>query len=291
MKWYKKRPLAADGVLMAVGTGLMALGIQWFYDPAGLVTGGFTGIAIIVKLVSAAPDQAGIPLWLTNLVLNIPVFLMAYRIKGKAFVVRTGFSTMLLSVWLYWIPAIDMTQKDPMLASIFGGVISGVGIGCVLLAKSTTGGTDLAAVLMQSRLRHYSVVQIMQVIDGLIVLAGLYAFGLRSGLYAVIAIFTVSKVSDALMEGLNYSKAAFIVTDQYVQTANALMERLSRGVTGFYAKGMYSGNEKCILYCVVSKKEIVGLKEIVAEIDREAFVIVSDARVVLGEGFIEDGRI
>ncbi len=291
MKWYKKRPLAADGVLMAVGTGLMALGIQWFYDPAGLVTGGFTGIAIIVKLVSAAPDQAGIPLWLTNLVLNIPVFLMAYRIKGKAFVVRTGFSTMLLSVWLYWIPAIDMTQKDPMLASIFGGVISGVGIGCVLLAKSTTGGTDLAAVLMQSRLRHYSVVQIMQVIDGLIVLAGLYAFGLRSGLYAVIAIFTVSKVSDALMEGLNYSKAAFIVTDQYVQTANALMERLSRGVTGFYAKGMYSGNEKCILYCVVSKKEIVGLKEIVAEIDREAFVIVSDAREVLGEGFIEDGRI
>lgn len=291
MKWDKKRPLAADGVLMAVGTGLMALGIQWFYDPAGLVTGGFTGIAIIVKLVSAAPDQAGIPLWLTNLVLNIPVFLMAYRIKGKAFVVRTGFSTMLLSVWLYWIPAIDMTQKDPMLASIFGGVISGVGIGCVLLAKSTTGGTDLAAVLMQSRLRHYSVVQIMQVIDGLIVLAGLYAFGLRSGLYAVIAIFTVSKVSDALMEGLNYSKAAFIVTDQYVQTANALMERLSRGVTGFYAKGMYSGNEKCILYCVVSKKEIVGLKEIVAEIDREAFVIVSDAREVLGEGFIEDGRI
>ncbi len=175
-----------------------------------------------------------------------------------------------------------------MLAAIFGGVLSGAGIGFVLLAKSTTGGTDLLAVLLQHKIfRHYSVVQILQVIDGLIVIAGLYMFGIRIGFYAVIAIFVTSKISDTLMEGMKFSKAALIVTGKSEQMAKVLMERLNRGVTGLYAKGMYSGSEKCLLYCVVSKKEIVDLKEIVAEIDPSAFVIVSDAREVLGEGFLE----
>lgn len=178
-----------------------------------------------------------------------------------------------------------------MLASIFGGVISGIGIGFVLLARATTGGTDLVASLIQKKLRHYSIVQIMLVIDGLIVAVGLYVFGLQVGLYAVIAIYITSKVSDAWMEGLKFSKAAFIITNCHDQVAFALMEQLKRGATGLYAKGMYSGEEKCMLYCVVSKKEIVDLKEIVVAIDPRAFVIVSDAKEVLGEGFIEYGRI
>ena len=147
----------------------------------------------------------------------------------------------------------------------------------------------MVSALVQKKLRHYSVVQIMQIIDGIVVLAGLYAFGLQAGLYAVIAIFITSKVSDALMEGMHFSKAAFIITEQYERTAQALMERLNRGITGICATGMYSGEEKCMLYCVVSKKEIVDLKEIVVEIDPPACVIVSDAREVLGEGFLEYG--
>ena len=174
-----------------------------------------------------------------------------------------------------------------MLIAVFGGVISGVGMGFVLLAKATTGGTDLVSVLIQKKLRHYSVVQILQIVDGAVVIAGLYTFGLTIGLYAVIAIFITSKVSDALMEGMKYSKAAFIITERYHQVAQALMGQLNRGVTGLYAKGMYSGGDRCMLYCVVSKKEIVDLKEIVVGIDRDAFVIVSDAREVLGEGFLE----
>lgn len=291
IKWLGKKPPWADYLLILAGTGCMGLGIQWFYDPSGLVTGGFTGIAIIAKLASLSFVSGGIPLWLTNLALNIPVFLIALKVKGKRFVGRTGIATVLLSAWLYLIPSMDMAQQDPLLAAVFGGVISGVGIGLVLLARATTGGTDLMAVLIQKKLRHYSVVQIMQVIDGMVVLAGLYAFGLKTGLYAVIAIYIVSKVSDALMEGMKFSKAAYIITDHYDEMAKVLMEQLNRGVTGFHAKGMYSQNEKCILYCVVSKKEIVDLKEIVAKLDAKAFVIVSDAREVLGEGFIEYGRI
>ncbi len=290
MNLLHEKPLYAELLLITAGTAGIALGIQWFYDPGGFVTGGFTGIAIITKELTAEMIKGGLPLWLTNLVLNIPVFIAAFRVMGRKFVAKTVFATFLLSAWLYVIPAVDMAQQDWILASVFGGVISGTGMGLVLLAKATTGGTDMVAVLVQRRLRHYSVVQIMEAIDGAVVLAGLYVFGLKSGLYAMIAIFITSKVSDALMEGMKYAKAAFVITERYEQVAQALMHSLNRGVTGLSATGMYSGSKKCMLYCVVSKKEIVELKEIVAGIDSRAFVIVSDARGVLGEGFLEYGQ-
>lgn len=272
--------------LIMLGTGLMGVGVQCLYDPLGLVTGGFTGIAIIVKQATEPFVTGGVPLWLTNLTLNIPIFLIAFRIKGKHFIGKTLFATIMLSVWLYIIPPINMAQGDFMLGAIFGGVISGAGIGLVLLAKATTGGTDMVAALLQHKLRHYSIVQIMQILDGLIVIIGLYEFGVQAGLYAIVAIYITTKVSDALLEGMKYSKAAFIITDSYEEVADALMKQLDRGVTGLSAQGMYSGDKKCMLYCVVSKKEIVELKDIVVNIDRNAFVIVSDAREVLGEGFI-----
>lgn len=291
MTWLNKRPPYADYLLMVLGSGCLAFGILCMYTPAGLVTGGFSGIAIIVRQISILSLGKEIPLWLTNFVLNIPVFLVAFLVKGADFVKRTGFAACMLSVWLYILPTVDMTEQDPMLAAIYGGVLSGIGLGLVLLAKATTGGTDLMAVLIQHKLRHYSVVQILQLIDGLIVVAGLFVFGVKTGLYAVIAIYITSKVSDTLMEGMKFSKAAFIITDLHEKVAGALMEQLNRGVTGLYAKGMYSDTEKCLLYCVVSKKEIVDLKEIVVKIDPSAFVIVSDAREVLGEGFLEYTKI
>ena len=153
--------------------------------------------------------------------------------------------------------------------------------------ETTTGGTEMVATLIQHYYKHYSVVQIIQFLDGAVVIAGLFVFGVHVALYAIVAIFVTSKVSDALMEGLKFSKAAFIITDHYDQVAKRIMTELERGVTGLHAKGMYSGAEKCMLYCVVSRKEIVQVKEIVSEVDPDAFVIVSDAREVLGEGFQE----
>ena len=257
------------------------------YDPVSMVTGGFTGLAIIIKDVTGYLIPGGIPLWLTNLVLNVPLFLAALKIKGKRFIWRTIVGTLLLSLWLYILPLVDLTDGDYVLAAIFGGCIGGVGMGLVLLAKSTTGGTEMVATLIQHYYKHYSVVQIIQFLDGAVVVAGLFVFGVHAVLYAIVAIFVTSKVSDALMEGLKFSKAAFIITDHYEQVAKRIMTELERGVTGLRAKGMYSGAEKCMLYCVVSKKEIVQVKEIVREVDPDAFVIVSDAREVLGEGFQE----
>ena len=288
MRIMNSRPWYVDYLFIFMGTGIMALAIQCIFEPIGLVTGGFSGIAIIIRKMTGGIVEGGVPLWLTNLALNVPVFIAALIIKGRKFLGRTVIGTVLLSFWLYVIPQVDLTQGDYMLSAVFGGVITGIGIGFVLLAKATTGGTDMVSALIQKYVRHYSVVQILQVIDGMVVLAGLYVFGLKPALYAIVAIFITSKVSDALMEGMKYSKAAFIITDCYKEIADAIMTQLDRGLTGLDATGMYSGDKKTVLYCVVAKKEIVELKDIVAKIDPKAFVIVTDAREVFGEGFLEN---
>lgn len=283
----QNKNIVAAYLKIIIGTGIMSLAIKCIYDPISLVTGGFTGVAILVKKMTETFMGTGVPLWLTNIVLNIPVFLVAWRIKGKKFIGRTAMATVMLSVWLYVIPEIDLVGGDYILSAIFGGVLTGIGLGMIFWANATTGGTDMVSALIQMKLKHYSVAQILQVLDGIIVLIGLYVFGLKPTLYAIVAIFIVSKVTDTMLEGMKFSKAAYIITDRYEEMAQAILKELDRGVTGLEARGMYSGERKCMLYCVVSKKEIVSLKELVTKIDSNAFVIVGDVREVLGEGFME----
>lgn len=282
-----KRSIVEAYIKIILGTGIMGLAIKCIFDPISLVTGGFTGVAILIKKLTGTVIDGGIPLWLTNLALNIPVFLVAWGVKGKKFIGRTAVATVLLSAWLYVIPQINLVNGDYILAAIFGGVLTGIGLGMIFWANATTGGTDMVSALIQIKLKHYSIAQILQVMDGIIVVIGLYVFGLQPTLYAIVTIFIVSKVTDTMLEGMKFSKAAYIITEQYEEVAQTIMKELDRGVTGLEARGMYSGDKKCMLYCVVSKKEIVSLKELVTRIDRNAFVIVGDVREVLGEGFIE----
>lgn len=291
MEMPVNRPVYIDYLLMVIGSGLMAFAIKCIFDPINLVTGGFTGIAIIIKSMTEGVNEGGIPLWLTNLILNIPNFLLAMKIKGIRFIGRTLFSTVCVSLWLYFIPVMNIMTDDFVLASLFGGVITGIGVGLVFLARATTGGTDMLAALIQHYRRHYSIAQILQVIDAVVVLAGAYVFGISRALYAIIAVFVVSQVTDGMIEGLKFSKIAYIISDKQAEVAIAIMKELNRGATGLKARGMYSSKEKDMLFCVVSKKEIVYLKEIVINVDPNAFVIVSDAREVLGEGFIEQKKV
>lgn len=287
VSFAKKHSVITAYLLIFIGTGVLAVSIQNFYDPLGLVTGGFSGLAIIIKAVTGNVMKGGIPLWLTNIVLNVPVFIFGLIFKGKKFVGRTLVGALLLSGWLYVIPTVDLPKGDYLLGAIFGAIFSGGGIGIVLRGHATTGGTDMVAALLQLKFKHYSVAQIMQILDGAIVVVGMAQFGIRPAMYAIIAIFVTTKISDAILEGFKYSKAAYIITDKYEIVADRIMKELDRGVTGLTATGMYTGNNKCVLYCVVSKKEIVTVKELVDEIDSDAFVIVSDVREVLGEGFQE----
>ncbi|MCI8401896.1 MAG: YitT family protein [Lachnospiraceae bacterium] len=266
---------------MLLGTAIMAVAIKMVFDPANLVTGGVSGVGIIVK------ELADVPLWVTNTMLNIPLFAAAFFVKGWKFIRRTMVSTVGLSFFLFILPEINLQMDDIFLSALFGGVVSGVGTGLVFMARSTTGGTDLMAAVLQHYMRHLSVAQIMQVLDGAVVLAGAWIFGLQYALYAIIAVFVVAKMTDGILEGMKFSKLAYIISEKPDEISAAIMEGLERGITGLDGRGMYSGNPKNVLICVVSKKEIVQVKDIVSKIDRQSFVIVTDAREVLGEGFIE----
>lgn len=216
-----------------------------------------------------------------------PGFLAAIRLKGWQFIKRTLTATVALSVSLYLIPEIPFLMDDLLLTALFGGLLTGVGAGLVFLCQATTGGTDMLAALIQRKLPHYTIAQIMQVLDAMVVFVGASVFGITYALYALIAIFAMAKISDGIIEGMKFSKVAFIISDKSEELAERIMKEMKRGATGISARGMYSGNQKEILFCVVSKKEIVQLKELVVGHDSQAFVIVSDAREVLGEGFIE----
>lgn len=274
-------------LLIVLGTLLMAISINVIYEPMAMVTGGITGFSIVIKHMTQGLVEGGIPIWLSNLILNIPLFVMAIRIKGLKFVKKTLFATLCLTVALYIVPSLNIEHQDFLLSSVFGGIIGGTGLGLVFVTTATTGGTDLLTMIIHEKFKHYTVAELLMGIDGVIVLAGAIVFGLNKALYAVIAVYITTKTIDNILEGLKFAKLAFIISNSYDEIAQEIMVELDRGITGLHATGMYLNQDKKMLFCVVSKKEIVNLKEIVAKKDPNAFVIVSDVREVLGEGFIE----
>ena len=296
MQFIKKHKQFYSYLMITIGAAVLAFGLQCFYDPIGLVTGGFSGLAIIVKEVTMELqetgiwlwfEEGGIPLWFTNLALNIPVFILAFFLKGPKFIGKTLYGALALSAWLYIIPTWDLAKGDMLIAAVFGGVCAGAGIGFVIKVGATTGGTDMVSALVQLKVRHYSVVQILQVIDAAVVVLGFTTFGMTPTLYAIIGIIVQTKIADLIVEGANYSKAAYIISDKHEIVAEKILSDLDRGLTGLEARGMYTGTEKRVLLCIVTQKELVALKNLVNDIDPSAFVIVSDVREVLGEGFQE----
>lgn len=276
-----------DYIYIIVGTTLLAMSINMFLDPLDLVTGGVTGLAIIVKSYTADIIDGGIPIYITNLVVNIPLFIGALIIKGKNFGARSLFSTFYLSFALFYTGNLEPLTHDILLGSVFGGALAGVGLGLVFSAFSTTGGTDLLASIIQHFLKHHSVANIMFIADGVIIFLGLTTFGVEKAMYALVSIYISVQVIDAILEGIHFSKVAFIISERNNLIAPQIMENLSRGVTGLQGQGKFTNVSKEVLLCVVSKREIVKLKEIVRDIDLNAFVIVADVREVVGEGFIE----
>ncbi len=276
-----------DIILILVGTFFMAASINFAYDPMNMVTGGVTGLGIAVEDLTKRFFSFGPPVWMTNLICNIPLFLFAYRILGKSALGKTLFAAIALTIFLYVLPVKSMVGEDYLLASVFGGVVGGAGIGFVLSAMATTGGTDLLCMLIHEKKKYYSVPRLLSVVDGIVVLMGVFVFGINRALYAVIAVYITSKVSDGMLEGMKFAKMTYIISDYAKEIADEILQKIGRGVTGLNAEGMYSNSEKKMLLCVVGKKEIVEVIQIINQIDPKAFVIVSDIREVMGEGFIE----
>jgi len=270
-----------------VGSFLMALAVNLIYEPLGLVTGGVAGLAIVVKELTKVILDGGMPVWLFNVITNIPLFALSIKILGIRTMVNVTIGTLTYILSLMIIPINQFVFDDLLLAAVVGGAITGVGLGMVFSVSASTGGTDLMASLIHKYNKHVSVPRILTIIDGAIIILGALVFGIGNALYAIIAVYITAKASDGFLEGLKFAKAAYIISDEYEKVASDIMTKLDRGVTGVSATGMYSKTDKKMLFCVVSKKEIIKITEIAKEIDPNSFVIVSDVREVMGEGFIE----
>ena len=279
---FKKRSALREYLLIIAGSFIMGYAIKNILDPVNLVTGGVSGFAVIFN------GLWGVPLWVTNTVLNIPLFIVTYIIKGKGFMLKTITATAALSVALAIIPEHSIiSDGDILLSAVFGGLIIGTGTGLVFMNRATTGGTDMLAADIQHFMRHKSVAQILMVLDGLVVLLGAGIFGINKALYAVISIFIVTAVSDRIIDGLKLGKAIYIISDRNPEIAERIMNEMNRGVTYIKAGKKYTGTQRDMLYVVIRGREVPQVKDIIYDEDKNAFVILSNATEVLGEGFVE----
>ena len=284
-----RHQIVAEYLIIMAGVFILAAAITLFLEPNNLVTGGASGLGIIIRgAMEQVPALRNYqpPLWLTNTLINAPLLFLGAKARGRVFITRTLFATLFFSVSLYistYIPPVNL--EDMFLSSIFGGVICGVGIGLAFRNNATTGGSDLAASIINRYHKRFSVAKSMFVIDAAIIALGLFVFGVENALYSIISVFVSSKAVNMVLEGLSYSSAAFIISEESDRVADVLMNNLNRGVTALYGRGHYTRADKNILLCVVGVKQLPLLKKLVNTVDPKAFVIVTDVREVLGEGF------
>ena len=273
-----KNEQLASAVQIALGCALGALAYPLFLVPNHIAPGGLTGLATVLNYLFHWPVGT------TSLVMNVPLFIIGYRAMGRVFVIRSLVATVVFSVLIDLIPLPPMTEQ-PLLGAVFGGVLLGAGLGLILRGGATTGGTDMVARMIHNRFQHISVGAFLFLIDCCVVLMAGFFIEAEYALYAFVALYAASKLIDVVMVGLTREKACYIISTQHEQVKREIMEKLDRGVTVLHAEGGYSGQERPVLLCVLSAQELGRLKAIVREADEDAFLFISDAHEVLGEGF------
>jgi len=283
-----------DYLWMILGCIIAALAVNIFLVPYRLAPGGVTGIATVIYYMSAER----IPVGTMMLILNIPLFIFGMKLIGGKFIIRTLISTVFLSI------VIDLSEPftssfiaqltlekltagpDYLLYSIFGGFFMGLGLGLVFKSGATTGGTDLAARILNHFKPALSMGKALLLIDSAVIVFAAAVFrSFLLALYSILALYISSKIVDLILEGLNFAKAAYIISDYADDIAQAILRELDRGVTAFNGTGMYTGDDKRVLYCIIQRSQLPMLKSLVKKIDPRAFIILSDVTEVLGEGF------
>jgi len=278
---------------MGLGCLVMAAGYSLFMIPQRIAPGGVYGIATVLHYASAELLGRALPTGTLGLVLNIPLFFWGLRALGSRFVARTLFGMIAASVFmdllslavqrLGW--SADVAALDPMLASIFGGLAIGTGLGLIFRQMGSTGGTDIAGQIL-GRKTNVSVGVWMMIIDAAVVVAAAYYFrDINLSLYAVVTIFVTGKVIDAILEGQRHTRAVTIISERTEAVREAILFGIDKTGTLMEARGLYSGRRKNMFLCVVNRKQLIHLERLVAQADPEAFLVVSKASEVLGEGF------
>lgn len=283
----RSRPVR-DYFWMTVGIIITAYALDAFLIPNKIAAGGVSGLATVLFYVLKDAHLPAIPVGLQMLIINVGLLAVAIRLRGWRFGAKTIYGAVGLSV------AVDLmapfvhvlASHDILLAVLWGGALAGIGMGIVFRVGGNTGGTDVVAQLLTKKV-SLGVGQLMLLVDAAVIVTAALKFGPELALYGAVAVFVTTTTIDVVQEGLSTEKAAFIFSRHNEQIGLAILTELGRGATGFAARGLYTGDDREVIFCVVSRKELDDLKNIVTALDPEAFLVISDVHEALGEGFKE----
>ena len=278
----RRRKTAIDWIkkylVLIIGSLIYSAGLEIFLVPNNIIDGGVVGISIMTSYLT------GIPFGVYMLVLNLPFLYLGYKQIGKTFAISTIISIIALSIFSEFLEPVPQITQDYFLAAIFGGIIAGAGVGLVIRQGGSLDGTEITAIILD-RKTSFSVGEVVMFFNLFILGAAGFVFGWDKAMYSLVAYFIISKMIDVVLKGLDESYAVMIVSDEYEEIADALMHRLGRGVTYLHGQGAYTGDDKQVLYCVVTRLEVVKLKEIALEKDETAFVTINPVHDIVGGRF------
>ncbi len=281
MKTTKASEYFVQYALIALGSALFAAGFQFFLYPNSIIVGGVSGIAMIINYLT------DLPVGVLNIVLNIPLFIIAWRHFGTQFIVSSFVGMLLSSVLVDLFALTNYSPTDDMLlACIIGGAVKGFGLGIIYYAGTTTGGTDIVAKFVRLKFPYINFGTLLMLTDAVIIIAFAVIFKeVEGAMYAVISMFVVSKVIDLVLYGIDNSNVCYIISEKSEQLVKDITDRLHRGVTILEGEGAYSHQNKQVLLCVVKRTQIADIRKIIKNIDENAFFIITDAKNVFGKGF------
>lgn len=281
MKQAMLKKTAVSYFWITVGSILYAIGFDWFYTPNLIGFGGITGVGQVVNAYLPV-----IPIGAFVFVLNIPLFILGWKYIGGHLLVSSLYSMVLSSAAVDVLALIHYEPMDQMLAAVCGGAMIGLALGIIFAQGATTGGTDLIARLVKLKLPWASMGKLLLVVDMAVILLVAVAFGnITTALYGIIAQVVSAYVTDAVLYGLDTAKVAYIISNFDREISEAIVQRMDRGVTILKGEGAYSGDKKRVLMCAFKQNEIVSLKELIFDVDPNAFIIVCNAHEVTGNGF------
>ena len=269
--------------MIVIGSFILASGFVLFITPYKIVPGGVYGISIVLHYL------IGTPVGLVALAFDIPLTIIGIKILGPRFGVKTVVGFVLTAVFVdsltYFYGEAPLVVGDALLSSIFGGVFVGFGLGLIFKAKATSGGSDIVAMII-AKYTKMPLGQLMILVDSAIVLVGLVAFqDWKIPLYSLIVIFISGKVIDVVLQGISYDKTLFIISDNYEEIRDKVINDLNRGGTFIKGSGMYKQDEKTLIFTVVNRREVAILQDFIHKVDPKAFLIVINANEILGKGF------
>ncbi len=274
----RKKEVFLSYLMIVIGCVIGGIAYPLFLTPCGIAPGGLTGVGMIFH------HLFGWPVGTVSLLLNVPLFILSYRQMGPVFAFRSLVAMTLFSLSIDILPVGPMTT-DPLLATLFGGVLLGIGLGIIMRAGATTGGTDMLARLIHKKISFLSVGVLLFSMDCIVILAAAVFIGANEALYAIIDIYVSSRLIDVVLIGMTADKACFIISEAWEKVAQRILNDMGRGATLLKGRGAWSREDRPVIMSVVSRNELSTIKKIVQEEDESAFMFVTEAYEALGEGF------